>query len=163
MKERFASFLNQLNDRDRLMLLVGGVVCFIYLFYALLFSPLSNRVQHHQKQLMEDKATLIWMNKVRPQAHPERKAAEKIDCAQLLTILSDKLKETQFKHYTYQLQQSGTHEIQLSYEEVPYNLVMNWLSTLSRTYVFSIKQLQLQKTEKPGVVKMTLIIEVTPA
>lgn len=161
MKERIEAFLSQLSDRDRVMLLIGFVVCFFYLFYVLLYAPVSHGVEQRQKQLIEDKATLTWMKKVRSQAHPERKAAEKIDCAQLLTLISDKLKETHFKHYTYQLQQSGTHEIQLSYEEVPYNLFMNWLSELSRMYVFSIKQLQLQKTDKPGIVKMTLMIEVT--
>jgi general secretion pathway protein M len=161
MKERIGVFWSQLSDRDRSMLLVGGIVCFFYLFYALMYAPLSHSKLQHQQQLLEDKATLTWMKQVKSQAHPERKSAEKVSSAQLLTLLSDNLQKTNFKSYSYQLQQSGTNEILLSYEEVPYNQFMAWLSAVSREYVFLIKQLQIQRKDKHGVVKVSLFIEVS--
>jgi len=158
MKERIAVFWAQLSERDRIMLSIGAVILFIYLFYALLYAPLSHSKKQHQQQLLEDKATLAWMKQVKSQAHPEQKLAEKVSSAQLLTLLSDHLQKTNFKNYPYQLQQSGTSDILLSYEDVPYNQFILWLSAVSREYVFSIKQLQIQKKDKEGVVKVNLFL-----
>ncbi len=159
MKARMNEFWSQLNERDRSMLVVGGVICFFYLFYALLYAPLAGSVDESRQQLIEKKATYAWMKQVRPQAH-QGKAVEVLDAPHLLTVLSDQLRSISFRHYPYQLQQAGPKDIQLSFEEVPYNASMAWLSSVSQQYAFSIKQLQVDRTAKAGVVKLILVIEV---
>ncbi len=159
MKEKLLALWHQQSDRDKRLLSIGGVVVFFYLFYALCYSPLSSSVESYQQRLHEDKVTLAWMRSVETLAQPKQKIAEKISSNQLLTVMSDALHQTGFKSYTYQLQQVGEHEIQLSYDAVPYNFFLAWLSGFSQQYQFSIKQFHVEKTGKVGVVKVTLIIE----
>jgi general secretion pathway protein M len=160
MKARIMAFLEQLSERDRLMLTVGGVVCFFYLFYAACYNPLTNAVEKRAQQIVEEKATLAWMTQVKPLAHAQ-KNIETLSSAQLLTALSTQLQSASFHHFTYQLQQAGTHEIQLSFDEVPYEAYMTWLLSMNERYAFSIKQLNIERTAKAGVVKILLLIEVT--
>lgn len=53
----------------------------------------------------------------------------------------------------------GAHEVQLTYEKVPYTLWINWFSKLCQEYTFHIKQLHIHSVD-PGVVGVELIIEV---
>ena len=159
MKARVIAYWDELSERDRKVLVVGGVVCFFYLFYALLYAPLAHAVDDSRAQIIEKQATLAWMKQVRPQAH-HGKAAEVLDAAQLLTVLSNQLATTSFRHFKYQLQQAGPKEIQLTFDNVPYNASITWLSTVSQRYAFSIKQLNVERTDKSGVVKLMLVIEV---
>lgn len=159
MKEQILQFWRQLTERDKLMLTIGSIVCIFYLFYLVIYSPLSGRVVRKTQQLVEDKATLAWMEQVKPFARPVQAAAKKISTAQMLSTISDSIKNTSFKGYAYQIQHTGGNEIQLSYEEVPYTLWINWFSQLSKKYIFSIKQLHVHSL-KPGIVKLMLIIEV---
>ncbi len=63
-----------------------------------------------------------------------------------------------FKHFSYQLQQTGVSDIQLVFEQVPFNPFMIWLWSFNEKYPISITQLSVDLTETPGVVKLTLII-----
>lgn len=159
MKEQLFQYWRQLSERDRLMLSIGMIVCGFYLFYLLIYGPLSNAVAQRTQQLIEDKATLAWMEGVKHMAQPSKKAAEKINTTQMLAKITDSLKDANFKTFNYQIQQTGAHEVQLTYEKVPYTLWINWFSKLCQEYTFHIKQLHIHSVD-PGVVGVELIIEV---
>src|SRR3990167_1481847 len=150
---------DQLRDRDRKMLMGGGVICFFYLFYVLLYAPLAHAVVESREQLIEKKATYAWMKQVRTRAHPGQ-TVELLDAGHLLTVFSNQLHAVSFRHSPYQLEQAGASTIQLSFEAVPYNASLQWLSTMSQQYAFSIKQFQVDKTDTAGVVKLFLVIDV---
>jgi general secretion pathway protein M len=161
MKEKIELFWKQASERDRLMLIIGGIVCSFYLFYALVYQPLALHVEARQRQLLEKRATLAWMKQVQPQAHAERQVAKKVSSEQLLTTISNQLKIVPFKDNVHHIEQSGTHEIQLSYEAVPYSQFLTWFSELSKIYKFSIQRFNLEKTDKSGVVKVLVILDVS--
>lgn len=159
MREKLLGLWHQQSDRDKRILIIGSIVVFFYLFYALCYAPLSSRVADYQQQLHEDKVTLAWLKSVRSLARPKQKIAQKLPSNKLLTMMSDALRQTGFKSYTYQLQQVGEHDIQLTYDAVPYNFFLRWLSDFSKQYQFLMKQFHVEQTEKAGIVKVTLLIE----
>ncbi len=160
MREKLLALWQQQNERDKRILSGGGVVVFFYLFYALCYAPLATSVTEYQQRLHEDKVTLAWMKSIQSLAHPKQEVSEKISTHQLLSVMSDELRQTGFKSYTYQLQQVGEHDIQLTYEMVPYNFFLAWLSSFSQHHQFSIKQLHAERTDKAGIVKVMLLVEV---
>lgn len=160
MKEKFLILWHQQTERDKRVLLIGTVIIFFCLFYTLGYLPLRKAVLAHQLKLREDQVTLTWMEEVRPLAHSLQKKADKVSASQLLSIISDELHDTPFKGYVYQLQQAGDHEVQLSYEMVPYNFFLTWLSEFSKRHTFNIIQLHvIKQDETAGIVKVMLLIE----
>ena len=153
------TYWNNLNERERWTLGFGGVCCFFFLLYLLLYAPLINAVHDKTQQLAEKQETLAWLQQARLQ-HKTVKAAQTLSSSQLLSVLANKLKSTSFHGFSYQLQQTGAGDIQLSFDQVPYNAFVTWLWTVSQNYAFSIKQLNAERTDTPGVVKLMVTIKV---
>lgn len=153
---------DNLNEREQKMLVLGGGCLVVFLIYILLYAPLLGSVRDKTKQLAEKKDTLTWMQ----QAHQQRqsiKTPQTLSNSKLLSVLAEQLKSTSFRTFPYQLQQTGSGDIQLSFEQVPYNAFVAWLWSLKQTYAFSVKQFNAQRTDRSGVVKVAVtFVAITP-
>lgn len=153
-KETIKSYWVNLSERDRLVLSVGGLVVLVYLFYLLIYAPLTGAVEAQSNVWIEKQETLAWMkrqSKVRPQS-------KRVD-RNLLSLLSTQLKQTSFSQFPYQLQQSGSDHVQLSFDNVPYVNFLTWLRKLNQRYTMSISELTVSRTETTGVVKLNVVVE----
>ena len=151
------TYWGNLNERERWLLGTGALLCFVYLFYLLLYAPLASAVRNKSQQVAEKQETLAWMQQVRQQ-HKSRKAPLTLSSSKLLTVLAEQLNKTSFKQFPYQLQQTGASDIQLIFDKVPYDAFMAWVWTVNGKYTISIKQLNVERTDSPGVVKLMMII-----
>ncbi len=50
-----------LNEREKWMVAIAAICVFFYVYYLLLYAPLSTRVATKNKQLYEKTSTLKWM------------------------------------------------------------------------------------------------------
>jgi general secretion pathway protein M len=157
MKAAFIHHVSQLNTRERWILGVGGAFLGGLLFYLVVLSPISHSVREQSKQLSEKNATLAWLKQVRLQRRAIH-VPEALSNSALLTVLAHQLKTASFHSLPYQLEQTGSGDIQLSFDEVPYHAVLSWLWTMSKQYQFSIKQLDVERGKTSGVVKFLLVI-----
>lgn len=157
MKMTLSAYWANLNERERVILGIGIIVCVGYLFYLLIYSPLTNAVYHQSKALLEKQETLAWMQQVRAQ-HKLKQPRKALTSSQLLAVLALQLKTTSFKQFPYQLQQTGAGEIQLIFEQVPYNGFVAWVWSITEKYTITIKQLNVERTSTAGIVKVTMMI-----
>ena len=151
------AYWSQLNERERWMVGLGAVFSFIYLFYMIIYAPLGRAVHNQSQQLLEKQETLVWMQQVRQQ-YKAKTAPQTLTSSKLLTVLAEQLNKTSFKSFPYQLQQTGASDIQLSFDKVPYQALMSWIWSLNEKYTLSIKQLNVERTDVPGVVKLMIVI-----
>lgn len=150
-------YLTSLNERDKWLLFAGVVVVVFYLYYLLLYSPLSNAVDLKTKQLIEKTQTLDWMKSIQHQAKTT-KPKQAITDNQLLTLLDTQLKDNKSLNFPYQIQQTGSGDIQLSFNEVPFLLFVSWLSNLNENYTIHVIQFNVEPTTSAGVVKLMIIL-----
>ncbi|CZG22416.1 TPA: type II secretion system protein M [Legionella pneumophila] len=151
------TYLNKLNDREKWMVIVAGVSLFIYGYYLLLYAPLSNQVNQKSTQLIEKTETLEWMKQVRMQKR-SAKRKESVDNSQLLTILASQLKNNKTLNFPYQLQQTGSGDVQLTFDAVPFQNFIQWLAKINEVYSINIKQFDVEKTSIPGVTRLMIIL-----
>ncbi|CZP11268.1 putative general secretion pathway protein YghD [Legionella pneumophila] len=151
------TYLNTLNDREKWMVIVAGGSLFIYGYYLLLYAPLSNQVNQKSTQLIEKTETLEWMKQVRMQKR-SAKRKESVDNSQLLTILASQLKNNKTLNFPYQLQQTGSGDVQLTFDAVPFQNFIQWLAKINEVYSISIKQFDVEKTSIPGVTRLMIIL-----
>ncbi|WED42093.1 type II secretion system protein M [Legionella cardiaca] len=151
------NYWNNLNERERWMVSIAAVCIGAYLFYLLVYSPLVTAVSSKAAQLQEKKETLTWMQQVRQQPKNKR-VPQSITNAKLLALIGSQLNSGALRKFVYQLQQTGSGDIQLSFEQVPMQPFLSWLWALSNDYTVILKQLSVERTDIPGVVKVTIII-----
>ncbi|VEG90644.1 type II secretion system protein GspM [Legionella spiritensis] len=151
------SYWQNLNERERWMVGVALITVTAYLFYLFIYSPLTSAVATKSKLLTEKKETLLWMQGIHQQPHTG-KSPESITDSKLLTVIASQLGAGSLGKFPYQLQQTGAGDIQLSFEKVPYTHILKWLWSLTTLYTVSIKQVHIERTQTPGVIKLTLVI-----
>lgn len=159
MKSWLLDHWTNLNERERWTLGLGTGFCFLYLLYYFLYSPLVTAVHTHSQQWIEKQETLRWMQQIR-QEYPQEKTAKSLTGSQFLTVLDDYLDKTSFRQFNHELQQTGVGDIKLSYDQVPYVLFFDGLRTFNQEYVFSVKQLTVESTDTPGVVKLAIVLSI---
>ena len=148
-----------LSDRDRLTLSIGIIFCVLYLFYLLIYAPIVRAVHQKSHQLIEKQETLLWMENIKKE-YTAKKKPEALSSGQLLSVLAEQLANTSFKQFPYQLQQIAAHDIQLSFDKVPFNAFMLWLWSINEKYAISIKQANIDHTDTAGVVKIVVVLMV---
>ncbi|WP_058535497.1 GspM family type II secretion system protein LspM [Legionella saoudiensis] len=154
------AYLSSLNEREKWMV-IGAAVCLVlYCYYMFLYTPLSHQVNQKTNQLVEKITTLDWMKKVKGQ-NLRPKSKETVDNSQLLTILATQLKDHALQKYPYQLQQTGSGDIQLTFEAVPFNLFVTWLTKINEKYALTIKQFNAEKTPTAGVAHVMILLSAT--
>jgi len=151
------AYWQNLNERERWMVGTALAASIIYIFYLFIYSPIMDAVQTRKEQLTEKQETLAWMQNVSQQAG-STKAKESITTSKLLSVIASELNNNALKPFPYQLQQTGTGDIQLSFDQVPYNEFLQWLWALSNKYTITTKQLTIEKTTTAGVTKLSIII-----
>lgn len=154
------TYFNNLNEKEKWMLIGAGICVFFYGYYLILYAPISNKVHQKSTQLIEKQQTLTWMKQIRPQNNLLSKK-QTIDNGQLLTILAEQLKENASLKFPYQLQQNNSGDIELSFNEAPFTVFLAWLVDLEKQYSIRIKQFDAAQTKTPGLAKMVLIVNAT--
>lgn len=151
------AYLSTLNERERMMVF-GAVFCVLfYIYYFLLYSPLAFKVKERTDQLIEKSQTLEWMSKV-AQKKPSSEKKQSLDNGQLLTLLDSKLKDNPALKYPYNVQQTSSGEVQISFDKVPFNSFIEWLSQINQRYIIKVKQLEVTKTATPGISQLMIVI-----
>ncbi|MGM9453278.1 GspM family type II secretion system protein LspM [Legionella bozemanae] len=152
------AYLSTLNEREKWMLIGTALCLFLYVYYLFLYSPLSQRVTQKSTQLAEKTATLNWMQKIRQQSHVKQTKKKTVDNSQLLTTLATQLKDDPTLKFPYQLQQTGSGDIQLTFDAVAFNLFIAWLERINQHYAITVKQFEADRSKTPGIARLMILI-----
>ena len=159
MKAWLFQLWNGLDARDRKVASLGLISIFLYLSYAV-YSPLKQTVLENTKILSEKKALLVWMKAAKTQSvvTPQNKKSVQLDGSKGLTVFSEALAQASFHNLPYQLEQIEEGTLHLSFDSVPYNAFLSWLWSIGQRYTMVITQLNVEKTDIPGLVKVTILV-----
>lgn len=150
------SAFHNLNEREKWMVTATIICVFFYSYFYFLYTPLHSKLEQNKTLLTEKIETLDWMKTIQKQNVPIKKKT--LNNNELLTFLTNKLKENSKGAFPYQLEQTHNGEIQLSFEEIPFDSFIHWLVKLNNQYTIVIKQLAVNKTKTPGLTKLSIVL-----
>lgn len=151
------NYWQQLSEKDRWVSILGLICLVIYLFYLFVYSPLTTAVSNKSNQLQEKIETLNWMQTLES-PRSATKNLQKINTSKLLALIATQLAPNPYQAFPYQLQQIGADNIQLSFQKVPYSLIMKWLWDLTTHYTVNLKEITIVRTDVSGSVKWTALL-----
>lgn len=146
-----------LKERDRIALVVGIGFLTVYLFYLLVYAPITHNLMVKRSQLIDKRATLAYMKQAK---NIDVKKLNTVSTSQLLTLIANQLHHDSYHSYPYQLQQTNKGEIQLHFDNIPYKKFLLWLWELHEHYLVSINQLTIKRTAAAGINNVTITINV---
>lgn len=155
---KLLNYWKNLNEREQLSLGFAGLFCAVYLFYMVIYSPLVSELENKNMQLHSQRETLAWMQKTQQQYRHLNKITQPMNNSKLLSLIASELSQPTFNAYTYQMQQTGSGDIELSFDKVPYNAFVKWLWETTHRYTIHIKDFHVEHSKTSGIVKLTLLL-----
>ncbi len=159
MKEWFQS----LNERERLMVLGGGMVVLILLLYAMIWRPVMQGVVNQRAELERANKLLVWMKKsisdVRAQEGPGRGGAPRPPGQSLLSLIDSTAKTSGFGAQVKRVKPDGENKVQIWIDDVSFDKVIAWLQGLQELYGIQITGTSIDRGNVDGQVNVNVQLE----
>jgi general secretion pathway protein M len=149
---------DQFNKREQTTMLIGGGVLALLLFVFFVWRPMLAQTQHLKSKISTGQQTLAWMQKAIPElkAQKPKTTRQVIEPDAFLSTMSASLSASKIQNKPSKFSQSADNKLDIQYDSVGFNHLVDWLAAVSQRYQVRIVQLDVEHTDKPGMVKTQL-------
>lgn len=153
--------MEKLSERDRIALIVGGIISGLLLYYFLILSPLRDKNDKLIESNAQTRELVSWMNNAKTQLIRMREQTKKTTNASvsLLSAIEQSVKRNRLETAAGDIKQLETNKVQVSFAQVDFVSFMKWVEDIQSTTSSKIEKATIQKTEKPGVVHVEITLQ----
>ena len=159
MKEWF----NGLEANERRMLVGGGALLLVMLFYVGLWEPLHNKVDSLRVSTAKQEAELSWMRSAAQEVKQLRgrggQRAKPANGQSLLTLVDRTAKTGRLGTALKRVQPDGDNKVRVWLEAASFDDTVRWLTTLETRHGISAVSSVFQALENSGQVDARLVFE----
>ena len=152
-----------LSLAEKKVVVIGSAVIIPLLIYALVFSPLSNSVQTLRDQVQKNQRLLAWMQqndeKIRALEKVQHPASEEKSSTALLSLIQNALNQSTIGKNISQLQQAEGNAIQIKFQQVNFDSLMQWLIPFCQARQLVITQMTIKPMTATGTVDAELKLQ----
>lgn len=146
-----------LSLREKQTLMLGGIAVAIYIVYALIWSPLDNKIVAMREQIQQDQKLLAWMQAADKRlTGSDNPTPTPLLASSLLSVAQKQIKQSALADQLSQLRQAENDAVQLSFKQVDFDKLVTWLADSSRQKGLTVAQLTVAPSESPGIVSAEL-------
>ncbi len=156
------AWFEELNSRERSILLLGGGALLLMLLYSLLWSPLSAESERLQRDIESQHATLAWMQQAAQQVKSSgmvNHARRGAEGESLLTLVDRSAKKAVLGGHIKRVQPDKDGTVRIWLEKVEFNSMMRWLATLSREHGVVLGNSNIEKQSAAGLVDARITLK----
>lgn len=154
-------WFNQLSPRERRVLIIGAIVLGGILMYFRLWEPFVTARAQQENIVAAQKTTLRWMTdaaasvqQLRRQSHttPAKKPS-------LLGLIDKSTHTGALSKARKQIEPKGELEVRVSFEEVSFTELMQWLGLLYSQHKVQVSTINIEPQPIPDRVKVRLTLK----
>ncbi|CAA6806589.1 MAG: Unknown protein [uncultured Thiotrichaceae bacterium] len=156
MMQAFRQWFQVLSSRERIIVIAGGILAGILLFWGTIWEPMVTQHQQLLTQIDDREKELRWMR------HGQQTLKNAPQTLQPKTNKTNKdisrIVESNLKRFKLQNdhKMSGTKEVQLSLKKVPADQVMRFLGSLEKTQDIYVKTMDLKPINDKGLINISM-------
>ena len=153
--------MGKLSERDRLVLIFGGIVSALLLYYFVIMSPLNERNAALVKSNAQTRELIDWMQKAKVQlVHLHEQTKNKAGAnVSLLSAIEQSVKRNRLDAAAGDIKRLDKNRVQVSFAQVDYLAVIRWIEDVQVTSASKIEKVSIQKTDKQGTVHLDITLE----
>jgi len=147
-----------LEARERAALSIGAVALAAFVFYALLWAPMEHHLQRLRVEVPRDRARLTVMRAQALQLTQLRSSGAVTHMAggAILATLEQSAAAHGLKQALTRMEPDGSTGARLSFEGVPFNALVSWLSELQTHNGVRIENVSIDAQTSAGMVNARL-------
>ena len=149
MKEWFES----LAQRERIILIAGGLFLVSVLLWAMLWEPLSSSLSLLRTDVRNDRELLAWMQQASQTIRNNRaQGSSQIpnQHVSLINAIESTARQGGLRKSITSLDPQGDNKVNLRIENIIFNDLVLWQGRLEKEFSIQTEQLSITPTDKPG-------------
>ena len=152
---------NSLQPRERIIILVGGILVLVVAVYMLLLSPLYSAVNAQAKRVSQKEGDLAWMRSVAGEvavlsaAAPSRPGPSN---ESMVVLIDRAARECGLGSSLTGQTPNGETGIRVRLEAAEFDKLMVCLGTLQQVHAVDVESATIDRTGKPGLVNANLVL-----
>lgn len=157
------AWFDSLELRERRMLIVGGVLLAITLFYVAVWEPLEHGVEAQRQRNAEQQALLQWMQQAVSEVKQLRGAsgrpAQLAKGQSLLAAIDRAARANQLGGALKRVQPDGSNRARVWLEGASFDKLVRWIDSLQRRQGVRVVSSVFEAREESGRVDARLVFE----
>ena len=150
-------WFNDLESREQLLVLIGGILLLVYLLYLLVWNPVASKRDDLKVQNVAVSQSLGSVKRLAAEYIALKKsgAASKSPVGENLSkIVDSSVARNQLKMNRFQPSSSG--DVQVRFENAVFNNIVAWLYELESGYAIEVKELSVTPGSASGLVNVSV-------
>jgi general secretion pathway protein M len=149
---------NTLNERERRMVIVGGVCIALLLVFGIIL-PLDHSVAKAQARLATKQADLAWMREVTPELvaagpGPTQPTSQR----SMLVVVDRAARDAGLGTALTSSEPSGAGGLSVRLEKAPFDSLIAWLARLSEQDGIRVDSATMDNAGQPGLVNAGVVL-----
>jgi len=149
MKEWF----EQLEQRERLLVAMAGVLVSIALVVLLIIRPISSQTSRGLERVADKRALLTELEQVAERIGPQGGGISPLTGANtdsLVVVVDQTTRNAGLATYLKRNQPDGANSIRLRFENAPFDSIVEWLAELQVNFSMSATSANIDMAADPG-------------
>jgi general secretion pathway protein M len=150
--------LDTMNERERRMVLFGGVAAVALLIFGVVL-PLNSSVTKAQERVGKKQADLVWMQAVGPElANAGPTVAKPSSNESLLVVVDRAARESGLGTSLVSSEPQGPGVLRVRLEKASFDIMIGWLARLADQNGISVDTANVDSAGAPGIVTASLVL-----
>jgi general secretion pathway protein M len=150
------AWLASLSERERRMVIWGGVAAALFVFVFVLVLPLYTGASRAAVRVAQKKDDLAWMRSVADELRAAGPATEATG-ESLLVLIDQSARQSGLGSSLSGSQPSGTGGIRVRLDGAPFDTVVAWIALLQQQHSVMVESATIDRGSVPGAVNASLI------
>ncbi|MDH3325463.1 MAG: type II secretion system protein M [Gammaproteobacteria bacterium] len=156
------SYWQQLKPRERMLLMIGGVVFSILMLYLLMLEPLTNKVDKLSVKIEKQKTQVQYLKTMAKEVAALQKSgggssSSKRQGQSLLVLVDRTSKQGKLGKNVTRVEPDGSARVRVWLEGAAFDDVTKWLAGLETQYNILVESAVIDKTELVGRVNVRMV------
>ncbi len=154
---------NTLQSKEQNYVLIAGIALILFLFYSVIWSPLIDARDNKRMRVENNQELLTWMKskstEIKQLKLTNPNLLKSDNKRSLLAIVDSLANRLGLRAAIRQIQPDGPHAATVYMDEINFDALAAMLGQLDKNSNVKVREANITKLEKPGVVKAKLILK----
>lgn len=138
--------------REKQTVSIGILFVTLFLFYELIWSPISNEATSLRSKVQQNSALLMWMKQTDSRIQSLGKTQTNSTESSLLSTVQTQMNNSPLGKHVSQLRQSESNSVQLTLSAVSFDQMITWLTQVAKTDGIIVAQISVRPSGTTGIV-----------
>ncbi|HSG66704.1 MAG TPA: type II secretion system protein M [Gammaproteobacteria bacterium] len=154
MRDWFAN----LDTRERIILIAGGAVAAIIVWWGLIWTPLSSRNTELTEAVVEKQRMLATLQRARAATTTSETQVDAATRQSLVLLVDQTHRSFGLEGRLLRTQPDGADGIRVTFQDAAFDGLIGWLGTMQTSYGIAVESATIDGARSAGVINATIVL-----